>query len=43
MMKAMELEMQVLQDLDTIAYAAFLTITPADCEGWIEDSGIYSA
>lgn len=33
MMKAMELEMQVLQDIDTIVYAAFLTITPADCEG----------
>ncbi len=43
MMKAMELEMQALQDIDTIVYAAFSSVTPADCEGWIADSGLYDA
>lgn len=42
MMKAMEMEMQVVQDMDTIVYAAFSTITPDDCQGWIADSGIYN-
>ncbi len=42
-MKAMELEMQALQDVDTIVYAAFSNATPADCEGWIADSGFYNA
>ena len=42
MMKAMEVEMQVLQDIETIVYAAFSTITPSDCRGWIADSGIYN-
>ena len=42
MMKAMENEMQALDDIDTIVYAAFSTITSDDCEGWIADSGIYN-
>ena len=42
MMKAMENEMQVLNDIDTVVYSAFSTITPQDCEGWIADSGIYN-
>ena len=42
MMKAMEDEMQVMDDIDTIVYSAFCTITAKDCEGWIADSGIYN-
>ena len=42
MMQAMDYEMQALDDIDTIVYAAFSTITQGDCEGWIADSGIYS-
>ena len=42
MMKAMENEMQVIDDIDTIVYSAFSTITASDCEGWITDSGIYN-
>ena len=42
MMKAMVVEMQVVQDMDTIVYAAFSMITPGDCQGWITDSGIYN-
>ena len=41
MMKAMEVETQVVQDINTIVYAAFSTITPDDCQDWIADSGIY--
>ena len=40
-MRAMETEMQVLGDIDTIIYSAFSCITSSDCEGWISDSGIY--
>ncbi len=39
----MKLEMQALQDIDTIVYAAFSSVTLADCEGWIADSGFYNA
>lgn len=42
MMKAMEVEIQLMQDMDTIIYAAFSTITPDDCQGWIADSCIYN-
>ena len=42
MMKAMEVEMQVLQDIETIMYAASSTITPHDCRSWIVDGGIYN-
>lgn len=40
-MKAMETEMQLIDDIDTIVYAAFSTITKEDCEGWIRHAGIY--
>ena len=42
MMKAMEVEIQLMQDMDTIIYAAFSTITPDDCQGCIADSCIYN-
>ena len=42
MMKALEVEMQIMQDIDTIVYAAFSTITADDCRGWIADSGSYN-
>ena len=42
MMKAMEMEMQTIEDIDTIMYAAFSFITSEDCIGWIKDSGIYN-
>ena len=42
MMKAMEMEMQTIEDIDTIIYAAFSFITHEDCIGWIKDSGIYN-
>ena len=42
MMRAMQDEMQAIQDIDTIVYSAFSTITPQDCEGWIADSKIYN-
>lgn len=42
MMRAMENEMQAINDIDTVVYSAFSTITSCDCEGWIADSGIYS-
>ena len=41
MMKAMETEMETIDDIDTIIYAAFSMITSSDCEGWVSDSGIY--
>ncbi len=41
-MKAMETEMQLIDDIDTIVLAAFATITRQDCVGWIRDSGIYN-
>jgi len=41
MMRAMENEMQAIDDIDTIIYGAFATITSQDCEAWIADSGIY--
>ena len=40
-LKAMEAEMQALQDIDTILLAAFSLITPADCCAWINSVGIY--
>ena len=42
LMKAMEYEMQVLMDIDTIVYGAFYAITAQDCEHWIADSRIYN-
>ena len=32
MMKAMEVQMQITQDIDTIVSS---TVTPEDCRGWI--------
>ena len=34
MMRAMEVEVQVIQDIDIIVYVA---ITADDCQGWITD------
>lgn len=39
--KSMEAEMQAINDLDTIVLAAFASITPADCQAWINNIGIY--
>ena len=39
-MRAMESEMNVLQDVRAIVYSAFACIT-SDCDGWISDCGIY--
>ena len=41
-MKSMEVEMQALDDIDTIIYAAFSSISPDDCKAWIKQSGIYN-
>ena len=41
-MKSMELEMQVLEDIDTIIYAAFSSVSSNDCKEWIKASGIYN-
>ena len=35
MMKAMGVEMQVIQDIDIIVYAAFSKIIADDLQGWI--------
>ena len=40
-LKAMEAEMQTLQDIDTLLLAAFSLITPTDCCPWINSIGIY--
>ena len=39
---SMENKTQVLNDINTVVYSAFSTITPQDCDGWIADSGIYN-
>ena len=41
MMKAMESEMEVINDIDTIVMTTFATITATDCEAWISGIGIY--
>ena len=41
LLKAMEAEMQALQDIDTILLAAFSQITAADCCAWISSIDIY--
>lgn len=41
-MKSMELEMQALEDIDMIIYAAFSLISPDDCKAWIKQPGIYN-
>ena len=40
-MKAMEVEMQIIEDIDTVVYSAFSCIAPQDCLQWIENSAIY--
>ena len=42
MIKSMEVEMQVIDDIETIVLCAFATITAADCQAWINSIGIYS-
>ena len=43
MMNAMEMEMQTIEDIDAIIYAAFSFITYEEYYiGWIKDSGIYN-
>lgn len=39
--KSLEAEMQAVNDLETIVLAAFATITPANCQEWINSVGIY--
>ena len=34
--------MQTLDDIDTIIYAAFSSISPDDCKAWIKQSGFYN-
>ena len=41
-MKTMEYEMETLEDIETIVYSAFCTITSQDCEEWIRESGVYN-
>ena len=38
-LKAMENEMYIVDDLNTIVCAAFATITKQDCIGWIRHAG----
>ena len=33
--------MQAIDDVETIVLAAFATITPSDCQAWIESIDIY--
>ena len=33
--------MQAIRDIETIVLATFASITPADCEAWINSVGIY--
>ena len=39
-MKDMEKEAQAKDDLETLVLAAFTTITPEDCQKWIQHTGI---
>ena len=39
--KSMEMEIQAINDIETIVLSAFDTITPADCQGWINSIGVY--
>jgi len=41
-MKSMELERQVLEDIDTIVYGAFSSASSNNCKEWIKASGIYN-
>ena len=39
---ALELEMEAIEDIELIARIAFNTVTPEDCQSWVEDCGIYN-
>ena len=41
-MKSMEVDMQAIDNIDTIIYAVFSLISPDDCKAWIKQSGIYN-
>lgn len=41
LMRSMEMEAQVTDDIETVALAAFSAITEEDCKNWIGISGIY--
>ena len=41
MIKALEAEMQAIQDIETIVLYAFSAITVEDCQSWITSIGIY--
>lgn len=38
---SLECEMECTEDIELIARTAFATVTPEDCQSWIEDTGIY--
>ena len=41
LIQAMEMEVNSLNDIDTIVLAAFSCITSDDCKSWISSIGIY--
>lgn len=40
-MKAIESQFQSSVDSDTMLLTALTSITPQDCQGWIEGCGLY--
>ena len=42
MIPSFEQEMEAIQDIDVIALVAFAIVTEKDCDGWINDCGIYN-
>jgi hypothetical protein len=42
MIKQMEVELSETMDIETIVLAAFSTVSPEDCRGWIKSCGIFS-
>ena len=42
MIKALDTEMEVIDDIETIVLCAFSAITPTDCQAWIRSVGIYN-
>lgn len=43
MIKALDTEMEVIDDIETIiVLCAFSAITPTDCQAWIGSVGIYN-
>ena len=39
---SLKTDIQQNVDMETALLAAFATITPQDCQGWISESGLYS-